>query len=434
MTPDAHRGPPRSVTSGPIVLAGLVTGIIGLVVMRGLGFGALAATGLAMVLVALPMALGDVLVLKVHRRPTTGLLGPGEPLNPFDGRRVAVKLIGFAAVLVVIAVFYWAMPLYRSDFYAPFFALLPWALPIFVVLAVPYIAWIDRRMREPCDGPWQAGLVCLGRWDGGITPQLKTFLLGWVIKAFFLPLMVGGYFSAVMRLGTQPIGGGFESAYATVTWAFQLALFCDLSIAGIGYVLTLRLLDTHIRSVNPLVIGWLVALMCYQPFWSVTGGDYLDYSDGIGWWDWLKDDGPVVYVWGTLMVSANLSWVWANMMFGMRFSNLTHRGILTNGPYRWTKHPSYISKNIYWWLLGVPFIAAGGWEEAVRNCLLLLLINGIYFARARTEELHLSEDPTYVAYARWIDEHGIFRWVGRLVPVFAYRTPAKLSGSTAGRR
>ena len=35
-------------------------------------------------------------------------------------------------------------------------------------------------------------------------------------------------------------------------------------------------------------------------------------------------------------------------MFSFRFSNLTHRGIITSGPYRFTKHPSYVSKNIAW--------------------------------------------------------------------------------------
>jgi protein-S-isoprenylcysteine O-methyltransferase Ste14 len=279
-------------------------------------------------------------------------------------------------------------------------------------------------MREPRDGMWEAGQVCLGNWQGRNLAELKTFVLGWVIKAFFLPLMVSYLYGAVKWAMTHPFGGGFTSVFATVTWFAKMALFADLSVAAIGYVLTLRLLDTHIRSVNPLVFGWLVAIMCYQPFWSLISGDYLSYGDGFGWWDWLRDDGVLVYLWGGLMMLANVAWVWANMMFGLRFSNLTHRGILTNGPFRWTKHPSYVAKNTYWWLLGVPFISMAGPEEALRNCLLLLLVNAIYFARARTEERHLSEDPTYVAYAQWVGEHGAFRWLGKLVPALAYRPPA----------
>ena len=39
-----------------------------------------------------------------------------------------------------------------------------------------------------------------------------------------------------------------------------------------------------------------------------------------------------------------------------RFSNLTHRGIITNGPYRYSKHPAYLAKNLSWWLVSMPFM------------------------------------------------------------------------------
>ncbi len=113
------------------------------------------------------------------------------------------------------------------------------------------------------------------------------------------------------------------------------------------------------------------------------------------------------------------------VVFGCRFSNLTHRGVLTNGPFRLTKHPAYVSKNISWWLISVPFVSNEGPVEAITMCVLLLGVNAIYFARAKTEERHLSWDPDYVAYALWIEENGIFRWVGRLLPFVRYRPPAK---------
>ncbi len=416
--------PPLSVTNGWICAGGMASLIAGLVIMVWVGVDALWATAIAMALMTVPMALGDIVVLKVHRRTSSGLKSPGETPNPFDGKRIAVKLFGLTGVLVAIAAFYWAMPIYRYDFYAPFFVLVSWVLPVLLMLTVPYVVWLDSRMGEPHDGTWQAGQVFLGRWRGRDLGELKTFLLGWVIKAFFLPLMVGILYNVVVWMLARPIGGGFANIFDTIIWIVQLALFADVAIASVGYVVTLRLLDSHIRSVNPLVIGWLVALICYQPFWSLLTQQYLDFNDGFGWWDWLEGNGVLVYAWGGLLVLANLLWVWANMTFGLRFSNLTHRGILTNGPYRWTKHPSYISKNIYWWLLSVPFISLDGWEDALRNCLLLLLVNGIYLARARTEERHLSEDPTYIAYARWVEAHGVFRWVGRAVPVLAYRAPS----------
>jgi hypothetical protein len=71
----------------------------------------------------------------------------------------------------------------------------------------------------------------------------------------------------------------------------------------------------------------------------------------------------------------------------------------------------------------VPFVSELGWSAAVRNCCLLGLLNLVYFARARTEEKHLSRDPTYVAYALWMNDHGLLRRVGQLIPFMRYRAP-----------
>ncbi|MFT7532281.1 MAG: steroid 5-alpha reductase family enzyme, partial [Gammaproteobacteria bacterium] len=88
--------------------------------------------------------------------------------------------------------------------------------------------------------------------------------------------------------------------------------------------------------------------------------------------------------------------------------NLTHRGIITNGPFRFSKHPAYISKNISWWMISIPFIAINSdFLLAFKQCCLLLLVNFIYFMRARTEERHLSRDPIYREYTAWIAEYGL---------------------------
>jgi protein-S-isoprenylcysteine O-methyltransferase Ste14 len=159
------------------------------------------------------------------------------------------------------------------------------------------------------------------------------------------------------------------------------------------------------------MLGWAVALVCYDPFWSVIGNHYLNYETPYKWGAWLEQY-PVLYVvWGSSILLLVFIYVWATISFGARFSNLTHRGIITNGPYRWTKHPAYVAKNLSWWMIAIPFIAGGTPMICLRNCLMLLGLNGIYFLRAKTEEWHLSRDPTYRSYADWIAEHGLFRWV-----------------------
>ena len=110
-------------------------------------------------------------------------------------------------------------------------------------------------------------------------------------------------------------------------------------------------------------------------------------------------------------------YAWATVAFGLRFSNLTHRGIITNGPYRFTKHPAYLAKNLFWWLFALPFLTlSGSWTEGLRNTVLMGVVSGVYYWRARTEERHLGADPAYRAYAAWMDRHGpvprLFAWMG----------------------
>jgi len=103
----------------------------------------------------------------------------------------------------------------------------------------------------------------------------------------------------------------------------------------------------------------------------------------------------------------------STVVFGIRFSNPTNRGIITHGPHRFTKHPAYVSKNLPWWLISVPFISAAGAATAAMHCAILLGVNGIYWLRAKTEERHLMHAPTYRAYAEWIANHGIFARIAR---------------------
>ena len=113
-------------------------------------------------------------------------------------------------------------------------------------------------------------------------------------------------------------------------------------------------------------------------------------------------------LWGSAILVLVAIYVWGTISFGGRFSNLTHRGIITRGPYRYLKHPAYLCKNLTWWLIDIPFLSSASWQDALRHCILLLLLNGIYWMRAVTEERHLSRDPVYVAYSKWVDEHGFF--------------------------
>lgn len=356
--------------------------------------------------IAAPLALVDLLWHKVHLRPSAGLTGDRQEPALIRMRRVGVKLVGLWITLSAVALAYWVFPIYRDDYYSPFFDLLSLIAPVFAVLAIPYFVFVDRRMSDPHDAYWLTGRLLFG----GVPEtreqlhELKHHFLGWTIKAFFLPLMSVFLFRNVQWITETGLEGAFSAK--AVAWWLGLAFSVDVAYATVGYLFTLRLFDTHIRSANPFALGWLVALACYPPFWGLIEAQYLRYGGRETWEHWLADSPTLYSVWGITLVGLIAFYSWATVSFGLRFSNLTHRGIITNGPYALTKHPAYIAKNVFWWMTAMPFLTYNGWDTAVKGCLLLGLLNLIYVARAKTEEYHLSEDPVYVAYARWIAEYG----------------------------
>jgi protein-S-isoprenylcysteine O-methyltransferase Ste14 len=182
----------------------------------------------------------------------------------------------------------------------------------------------------------------------------------------------------------------------------------DVQFATVGYVLTFKPLDSHIRTANPFMAGWAAALICYPPFIMMGDNGPLNYHVATADWAyWFEGHTTLLAIWGVWLVFLTGVYAWATVAFGIRFSNLTHRGILTHGPYRWTKHPAYLSKNAFWWFSTLPFlVTSGSWQDGLRNTVLLAAVSGVYYWRARTEERHLMADPDYAAYAAWMERHG----------------------------
>jgi protein-S-isoprenylcysteine O-methyltransferase Ste14 len=360
---------------------------------------------------------------KVNRRASTGL----DYLHDDPSwSRTFIKIVGLVATISCVATGYWLFPAYHDKFFESYFTLLLWVLVPWIAAAIPYFHWVDRRMREPRDGYWQMGMLATLRWrsvDGRI---LSQHALAWIIKGFFMALMFSGMCLELKGLFLTDLLNlrGFNDYYGA---AYKFIFFVDVGIAALGYTMSFRITDTHIRSSEPTLLGWVVALVCYEPFWSLIGRQYLAYDTGPSWDGWLWNYPRLTAIWGVGILTLGAIYVWSTVIFGARFSNLTHRGIITNGPYRWSKHPAYISKNLSWWMIWVPFLPNGSVGESVRHCLLLLGLNLIYVMRAKTEERHLSRDPVYVAYALWIEENGIFR-VLRKMPLlrhFGFRAPVR---------
>ena len=120
----------------------------------------------------------------------------------------------------------------------------------------------------------------------------------------------------------------------------------------------------------------------------------------------LFPHGHALPVLGAVLVALTAIYAWATIAFGLRFSNLTHRGILTHGPYAWSKHPAYLSKNLFWWISTCPLlVTTGSLYDAVRATVLLAAVSGVYYIRAKTEEKHLGADPAYREYSEWMERN-----------------------------
>ncbi len=408
LTPDLPITCPPSATHGLVALGGFLGLALGTVLLRvyqPVGNIACAAT-VIMAATALGIFLPDLLWRKIHRRN----IGPAGAGNM---RRSLVKLAGLLGAMSMIALLYWLFPEYHGSFYSNYWVMLMIILPAWLGSALPYIYWVDRRLAQPHDSLWQTGRFFLLQWDGLKFPVVGQYLLGWLVKGYFLPLMfiyLCDDLDGMLHYDFHKVRN-FSSAYDFLYDAFY---FVDVGMISMTYIMTLKLTDTHIRSSEPSGFGWMVALFCYQPFWSQMNRQYIDYNPGRDWGSWFADTPWAYTLWGSIILALLVIYAWTTVSFGGRFSNLTHRGIITNGPYRYSKHPAYISKNISWWLITMPFMINSTVDVAVRCSLLLLMLNTIYYLRAKTEERHLSLDPVYRQYALWIERRGVLRFLNRI--------------------
>ena len=357
-----------------------------------------------------PMVTVSLLVDQVHLRPSTGIdWSQRRPLGEIVDTTV-VKLAGLWATWVLIAFLYGIARWYWQGQYMFAMEVLGAALVPLFLLSVPYVLWLDRVLVEPRDGAWHFGAMLIGR-EACDKAEVRHHLRAWAVKGFFCAFMISilpGGFRGVVELDLATLIG---DPVRLATWLAELLFVIDVQIAMVGYLVTMKPLDAQIRTANPHLGAWVAALICYPPFILMGDGGPLNYHQNTGDWSlWLAAHPALLWAWAALLVFLTAIYAWATVAFGLRFSNLTYRGVLTNGPYRFTRHPAYLSKNLYWWCASLPFLAtSGSLVDAVRNTALLGLVSGVYYWRARTEEKHLlAEDAKYRDY---------YDWMGRNAPI-----------------
>lgn len=325
-------------------------------------------------------------------------LGTAVPMWLAEARR-----LGETASVANLLGVHWAARAMATLPWLACTALFAWTYPPFdlsawgSVLAVLLPLWLARAAQDD-------DLVALDRWlrrsQGGLPwSPLRNI----TVKAFFLPLMLTFLAQWWDRLGQPDLAQPLAWFYLPLAVMYLV----DVAFGAAGYLPAPRATGAGIRSANPYWDAWLAALACYPPFWLWLASR-VRYEDGLDWTYHLPT-GPAQYAWGAAILALTFVYVWATVVFGPRFSNLTYRGCISAGPYRWLRHPAYVSKNLSWWMMALPFIPASGWREAVYATLCLAGINALYWARAVTEERHLLAYADYRRYYRHVQRHGLLR-------------------------
>lgn len=402
--------------TGAVGYAGLASLSAWLILAWWFGIdGPLAALS-AVVVCASVMTAWSLLIDGVHRRPSTGINWERPAKSIGETLDISLtKLAGLWCTWGLIAICYACGRWYWTGSYTFAMAVLTYSTPVLVLVSIPYVLWLDRRLMEPRDGSYAFGAWLLGL--GAVNREaLADHARQWVVKGFFITFMLSILPGNYAQVVDWDIAAALADPVSLTRWLIAVMFLIDVVMASVGYLLTIRPLDAHIRSANPYAAGWTAALICYPPFILMGQGGPLYYQSGTRDWSyWLAGHPWLLTMTGAILVVLTAVYAWATVAFGPRFSNLTNRGILTHGPYRMTRHPAYLSKNMFWWLSTLPFLVTTGLVDMVRNTAMLAAVSSVYYWRARTEERHLGMDPAYRAYSEWIGRHGLLsRWTRRI--------------------
>ena len=412
---------PTSQTDLATSLLGLAAAfaMVGILRFLALDLHPIFAAVLVMLACAAPPVLADLFYFKRYQERETGL---GKRTRRVSLAALLQKCLGLYATLLSFALLYFIIPEYHNEMYAQYWSLVWLVLPFYLLATPFYLYWCMRRDGGVTDGYDEVALLVRGHIKKRDWAAIGRHTRNWLVKAFFLPLMMTYMMNATDGVIHRELD--FSNFTGIYDFTYAIIMFADLLFASIGYVLTLRMLNAHIRSSDPTFRGWVVAICCYTPFWdSLLYSRYFAYQDKLYWGEWLQHFPIISAVWGTAILLLLGIYALATVCLGIRFSNLTYRGLITSGPYRFTKHPAYVTKNLSWWLVSIPFVSSGSVVDAIVSCLLLLGVNFIYYLRARTEELHLSHYPEYVEYALAMNERSIFKPLVKYLPFLEYRKP-----------
>jgi protein-S-isoprenylcysteine O-methyltransferase Ste14 len=329
---------------------------------------------------------------------------------PASSRAIAGNYAAAASLIVLGYAFYANVP-YASEVTRVYYdgVIPPASWADLRIVAVAYLLLLPLYYAT---FPDDHTVKCLRFWRGLFalphrrpTPEEAVAFRAIAVKAIFWPLMVvlvrlQGHEFTKCTEAFLSFGRFFPYGYSAIYHGFFVV---DVLVFAVGYGVEHPRLGNEIRSVEPTLLGWCAALLCYPPLVWLT-------SNALGWYSFELPQFRSPGFQHTAVVAMLLGvgvYTWASLALGLRASNLTNRGIVTTGPYRWMRHPAYVAKNVSWWIGATPLLlklaSTNPWG-AVPVFVGTAAWSAIYVLRAFTEERHLGSDPDYQAYrsrVRW---------------------------------
>ncbi len=318
----------------------------------------------------------------------------------------------------------------NNEYYQIWFRLLELAFSAYLFGGLPYVLITRAVKHDPLSDRRDYSTLMLRSllWLASFFPGLKRFRPGFseidkkvtrglLVKLFFTPLMtvffsdqfphlvnnVGfiGFVIPAIFSGSGYTQAQFNMDLFNVGLSFIFSI--DVALAWCGYTISSRWVNNQTVTAEPTMLGWLVCIACYPPFQRIFGVYYAAPPER----EILQMGHPwVVTIFVVMMLLSYLVYMSATLWFGVRFSNLTNRGIIRKGPYAVVRHPAYASKNFSWWCIMFPAVIYNAVNThlamAAVQIIGLVFMTWLYYLRSITEERHLSVDPYYVEYCKQV--------------------------------
>lgn len=246
-----------------------------------------------------------------------------------------------------------------------------------------------------------------------IKKEEQIAILSWLVKLFFAPLMIV-WFSWQLVTMLNNIYLSYNQLYLLDSnfleyfnkhlfyLSLSIILFVDLIFFTIWYLIEIPILKNKIRTVESTFLWWFVVLLCYPPFNTYSSNIIWRYSKEFP----VFENNLVHIVLNSSILI--LMWIYSRASFSLWFkaSNLTNRWTVKKWPYKYIRHPAYITKNIVWWIWWLPLLIWNIYLWQFKDFFIvffsLTVWTFIYYLRAITEERHLSKDKDYLEYKKQV--------------------------------